>query len=113
LPFLTNGRAGADVGPVSKGAKGDLGKRNAPTVINAGFQTAQFWDGRAPALMEQAKGPILNPVEMAMKTPEEVVEQLRKIDGYQDAFRRAFPGDADPLTYDHDHCRVEHARREV
>jgi cytochrome c peroxidase len=99
--LLTEGRAGVDVGPTSRGAMGTFGKRNSPTVINAGFQTAQRWDGRARDLVEQAKDPILNPIEMAMRTAEEVVEYLRKVDGYSDAFRHAFPGDADPLTYDH------------
>jgi len=41
--LLTQGRSGADVTPTSKGAKGSFGKRNSPTVINAGFQQAQFW----------------------------------------------------------------------
>jgi len=99
--FLTKGRAGADTTPTSKGGTGIFGKRNTPTVINAGFQIAQFWDGRARDLVEQAKGPILNPIEMAIRTPEEVIERLRNIEGYQEAFRRAFPADPDPLTYDH------------
>jgi cytochrome c peroxidase len=97
--ILTGDRAGVDSGPTSKGATGALGKRNAPTVINAGFQAAQFWDGRSSTLAEQAKGPILNPDEMAMKTADEVIEQLRKADGFQDAFRSAFPGDVDPITF--------------
>jgi cytochrome c peroxidase len=98
--FLTDGRAGADTTATSKGDTGLLGKRNTPTVINAGFQTAQFWDGRAPDLAVQAKGPILNPVEMAIRTPEEVVERISNIEGYPEAFRRAFPDDKVPLTYD-------------
>jgi len=99
--LLTKGRAGADVTPTSKGATGIFGKRNSPTVINAGFQTAQFWDGRAHDLVEQAKGPILNPIEMAIRTPADVLAALRQIDGYPESFRRAFPGDPDPITYDH------------
>jgi cytochrome c peroxidase len=99
--LLTEGGAGVDVGPTSKGAMGTFGKRNSPTVINAGFQAAQRWDGRAGDLVEQAKDPILNPVEMAMRTAEEVVEHFRKVEGYRDVFRHAFPGDADPITYDH------------
>lgn len=98
--LLTEGRAGADVSPTSKGAKGTFGTRNSPTVINAGFQTAQFWDGRAKDLVEQAKGPILNPVEMGMQTEQEVVEHLRGSEGHVGAFRRAFPGESDPVSYD-------------
>ena len=99
--LLTEGRAGADVTATSKGAMGTFGTRNSPTVINAGFQAFQFWDGRVPDLFEQAKGPILNPVEMAMKTPEEVCDNLRKVEGYPEAFRRAFPGTGEAVTYDH------------
>jgi cytochrome c peroxidase len=99
--LLTKGRAGADITPTSKGATGVFGKRNSPTVINAGFQSMQFWDGRARDLAEQAKGPILNPIEMALKTPEDVLAHLRNLEGYPEAFRRAFPGVAEPLTYDH------------
>lgn len=99
--LLTQGRSGTDNTPTSKGATGVSGKRNTPTVINAGFQSVQFWDGRAPNLVEQAKGPILNPIEMALRTPEEVIERLRHEPGYLDAFRRAFPGDPDPITFEH------------
>jgi cytochrome c peroxidase len=99
--LLTQGRAGADVTPTSQGATGIFGKRNTPTVINAGFQFRQFWDGRAGNFVEQAKGPILNPIEMAIRTPADVIARLRSLDGYQEAFRRAFPGDPDPVTFDH------------
>jgi len=99
--LLTGGRAGADVTPTSEGTTGISGKRNTPTVINAGFQFRQFWDGRAPNLAEQAKGPILNPIEMALRTPEEVLERLRHNEGYPEAFRHAFPGDPDPINFDH------------
>jgi cytochrome c peroxidase len=99
--LLTGDRAGVDNTPTAKGAMGTPGKRNSPTVINAGFQTMQFWDGRASDLVEQAKGPVLNPIEMGMSSPDEVVERLKKIEGYWEAFQDAFPGDPDPLTYDH------------
>ena len=48
--------SGVDYKPTSTGAKGIAGSRNAPTVLNAGFQRMQFWDGRASDLVEQAKG---------------------------------------------------------
>jgi cytochrome c peroxidase len=99
--LLTEGRAGVDNTPTSKGATGTFGKRNSPTVINAGFQTAQFWDGRATDLIEQAKGPVLNPIEMGMPNADEVVKRVKQIAGYEEAFRRAFPGDLEPITYDH------------
>ncbi len=98
--LLTEGRAGTDHTPTSKGTIGEFGKRNSPTVINAGFQFAQFWDGRSPDLVDQAKGPVLNPIEMGMKTPMEVMDRLRGIEGYAEAFQRAFPNDPQPMTYD-------------
>lgn len=93
-------RGGADVGAFSKGHQGKLGGRNAPSVYNAAGQIAQFWDGRAPTVEEQAKGPVLNPVEMAMPDPAYVTNVLHSIPGYATAFANAFPGEADPITYD-------------
>ncbi|GAB4359031.1 MAG: cytochrome c peroxidase [Gammaproteobacteria bacterium] len=97
---LGKGQAGIDNRPTAVGAKGDLGTRNTPTVLNAGWQFAQFWDGRAKDLADQAKQPILNPIEMAMPSPEAVVEKLKKIPEYREGFARAFPESDDPLTYD-------------
>lgn len=91
---------GADNEQFSKGHKGKLGGRNAPTVFNAAGQLAQFWDGRAPDVEEQAKGPVLNPLEMAMPDPDYVLRVLRSIPGYVTAFEQAFPGDRDPISYD-------------
>lgn len=93
-------KGGADVGRFSKGHKGQLGGRNAPTVFNAAGQIAQFWDGRAPSVEEQAKGPVLNPVEMAMPDPAYVTNVVKSIPGYVKAFSQAFPGQKDPITYD-------------
>jgi cytochrome c peroxidase len=98
--LLDHQQAGVDYRPTSKGAKGEFGKRNAPTVLNAGFQIVQFWDGRAADLVEQAKGPVLNPVEMAMRTEKEVVDQLTSTEGYPGDFARAFPGQEQPMTFD-------------
>ena len=75
------------------------GPRNAPTALNAVLNEAQFWDGRAPSVEEQAKGPVLNPVEMGMPSADFVVEVLKSIPGYVDAFKAAFPGEADPVNY--------------
>ena len=90
---------GVDGKPFSPGHKKQLGGRNSPTVYNAGGHVLQFWDGRAPNLEEQAKGPILNPVEMAMPSEARVIETLKSIPGYVTAFQKAFPGEADPVTY--------------
>jgi cytochrome c peroxidase len=71
--------------------------RNSPTVLHAMFNATQFWDGRAPSLEEQAKLPILNPIEMGQKSPEDVVAKVRAIPEYKDAFPKVFGREA---TYD-------------
>jgi len=91
---------GVDNEPTSPGHKGARGERNSPTVYNAALHIAQFWDGRAADVEEQAKGPILNPAEMAMGSDVEVVDILKSIPGYATAFAAAFPGEADPIHYD-------------
>lgn len=90
---------GVDNQPTSKGAEGKLGGRNAPTTLNAGFHIAQFWDGRAPDLAAQAKGPVLNPIEMGMPDEASVLERLKEA-GYAELFKKAFPDAEQPLTYD-------------
>jgi len=91
---------GVDNEKTSPGHKGQRGDRNSPTVYNAAFHFVQFWDGRAADVEEQAKGPVLNPVEMAMPSGEEVVKRLEAVDGYRKAFAAAFPGEGQPITYD-------------
>jgi cytochrome c peroxidase len=81
----------------SAGVGGQHGARNAPTVLNAMFQALQFWDGRAATLEDQAKLPILNPVEMGRKSPEEVVAAVRGIPEYAQAFKQTYGRD---VTYD-------------
>lgn len=75
------------------------GPRNAPTALNAVLNEAQFWDGRADDLKAQAKGPVQAGVEMA-NTPENVVVTLKSMPAYAEAFATAFPGEADPVTFD-------------
>ncbi len=91
---------GVDGTPTSTGHKNQKGGRNAPTVYNAAGHVAQFWDGRAPTVEEQAKGPVLNPIEMAMASKEEVIAVLGSMPGYVDAFNKAFPNEKEPLSYD-------------
>lgn len=93
-------RYGVDGAPTSTGHKQQKGGRNAPTVYNAGAHVAQFWDGRAVTLEEQAKGPVLNPVEMAMKDAASVEAVVASIPGYGPLFKKAFPKDKKPITYD-------------
>jgi len=91
---------GVDNEPTSDGHKGQKGTRNSPTVYNAALHFAQFWDGRAPNVEEQAKGPVTNPVEMAMKSGKQVIAVLKSMPEYVEAFQKAFPADKDPVTYD-------------
>ena len=70
---VDNNHAGVDNERTSPGDGGKRGGRNSPTVLNAGFHFAQFWDGRAASLEEQAKGPILNPIEMGMPDEKAVL----------------------------------------
>jgi len=91
---------GVDHEPVSDGHRGQKGTRNSPTVYNAAGHVAQFWDGRASTIEEQAKGPVLNPVEMAMPSERVVVAVLKSMPEYVSAFRKAFPGPKDPVSYD-------------
>jgi len=91
---------GVDGQPVSDGHKGQKGTRNAPTVYNAAGHFVQFWDGRAPNVEEQAKGPVMNPVEMAMSSDKAVVAVLKSMPEYVDAFKKAFPDDKDPVSFE-------------
>jgi cytochrome c peroxidase len=83
----------ADPSPFSSGVGGKKGGRQAPPVINRVFSAAQFWDGRADSLEQQAVGPIQNAVEMAMPSMEMVVERLKGNSSYVADFQAAFPPD--------------------
>jgi len=91
---------GVDNQPTSDGHKGQKGNRNSPTVYNAAGHFAQFWDGRAKDVEEQAKGPVLNPVEMAMPSEKHVLAVLNSIPEYQVMFKKSFPEDKNPVSYD-------------
>ena len=93
-------RGGVDNEPTSPGFKNQRGDRNSPTTLNAGFHFAQFWDGRAENLKAQAKGPVLNPVEMAMPAEAEVIKRLKADPAYPAMFAKAFPEAAGAITYD-------------
>lgn len=93
-------RFGVDGEPTSLGHGGQRGDRNAPTVYNAALHLSQFWDGRAADVEEQAQGPVLNPVEMAMPSAAFVNEVLRSIPGYRPLFEKAFPGEAQPVRFE-------------
>lgn len=83
----------------SIGVRDQVGGRSAPTVWNSAFNSVQFWDGRAPSLEAQAKGPVTNPAEMGMKSWDDVIARLKSIAGYNQAFSAAF-GSGDAINVD-------------
>lgn len=91
---------GVDNLPVSPGFDGTLGTRNSPTTFNAWFHTSQFWDGRSPDLVDQAKGPPLNPIEMGLSEPADVENILANLPEYPEMFAAAFPEETNPITFD-------------
>ena len=100
------GLAGVDLQETSIGHGWQKGPRNAPTVLNAVFNIAQFWDGRAKDLAEQAKGPVQASIEMN-NSREGLLATVQSLQGYVDRFRRAFPGAGDPVTFDNVAAAIE------
>ena len=92
------GMGGVDALPTSVGHGWQKGPRNAPTVYNALFNGAQFWDGRAADLAEQAMGPVQAAVEMN-NTPDQVVATLNSMDAYREHFVQAVPDEVEPVSF--------------
>src|SRR5690606_25534884 len=92
--------------PTSIGHGWQKGPRNSPTVFNAVFNAAQFWDGRAADLAEQAKGPVQAGVEMS-SSPDRVVSTLKSMPEYIERFEDAFPGQDNPVTFDNMAVAIE------
>ena len=90
-------RGFTDRRPTSEGIDGKLGRRNAPTSMNAMFFTTLFLDGRAASLEEQARLPIVNPIEMGQPDGATVAKVVGAIPEYQRDFASAFGG---PVSYD-------------
>ena len=80
---------GSDNLQTSIGHNWQRGPINSPTVLNSSLSLAQFWDGRAKDLKEQAGGPIANPGEMAF-THQLAIEVIASIPQYREEFARAF-----------------------
>ncbi|MGS0695524.1 cytochrome-c peroxidase [Shewanella sp. 0m-4] len=80
---------GVDALPTSIGHNWQEGPINSPTVLNAEYGLAQFWDGRAKDLKEQAAGPIANPKEMGF-THELAVDTVRSMPAYQARFETVY-----------------------
>lgn len=100
------GLGGVDGLETSVGHGWQAGPRNAPTMLNAVYNIAQFWDGRAPDLAAQAKGPVQAGVEMN-NTPDQVVATLNSMPAYVESFQAAFPGENDPVSFDNFALAIE------
>ena len=72
--------------PVSTGINSQQGGRSAPTAINRGFSTAQFWDGRAATLEDQSIGPFANLIEHGFASHDELIKKINSIKGYKKLF---------------------------
>ncbi|MCU7843840.1 MAG: c-type cytochrome [Candidatus Thiodiazotropha sp. (ex Monitilora ramsayi)] len=96
---LEDRAAGVDNLPTPTGTGGTPGKRNTPTVLNAGWQTTLYWDGRAWDLADQAGKAILNPSEMGMPNEQAVIDKIAALPDYVEAFRKAFPDSETVLSY--------------
>ena len=75
--------------PFGVGVRGQMGTRKPPTIINAAYSPAFFWDSRASTLEEQALGPLMNPTEMG-NTPAKLISTVSAIKGYHEWFRDVF-----------------------
>ncbi len=106
---------GVDGGALSGGLNAQLAGREVQTVLNAVFNKSQYWDGRATDLQDQVVNSVMANPKALLKTrggpmainaadlaatKQRAVEQLKSLPGYVAAFKTAFPGEADPLTYD-------------
>lgn len=86
---------------VSEGIDKLTGTRNAPTVINAAFNKAQFWDGRSPDLEDQALHPFVNPVEMGLANHDPILKIVRTDPDYVKQFKKVFNVDPSQITIKH------------
>jgi cytochrome c peroxidase len=93
-------RGGADAAVSSTGIRGQIGPINSPTTLNSSLHFAQFWDGRAATLEEQAAGPVANPLEMGAEWPT-VVATLQQDDWYAPRFAAAYPAGLTQETVTH------------
>ncbi len=97
---------GVDLMETAIGHGWQKGPRNSPTVLNAVFNMAQFWDGRAKDLKEQAMGPVQAAVEMN-STPDRSVRTLKSIPEYVARFRKSFPQENDAVTFENMALAIE------
>lgn len=90
---------GMDGLALARGIRDQIGTRNSPSVFNAALQDSLFWDGRAASVEAQARGPLLNPAEMAMPDEASVVAVVARDPRYQSLFAQAFPDNSMPISF--------------
>ncbi|MCW7506757.1 cytochrome-c peroxidase [Leptospira levettii] len=83
--------AGMDRQSTPRGTFGQLGKRNTPTILNVGYSSVLFWDGRRNSLYDQAIDPFINPIEMSLSSESELIQKIQNDPSYSEYFVRAFP----------------------
>jgi cytochrome c peroxidase len=86
---------------VAEGIKNKKGTRNTPTVVNAGYYTTEFWDGRRSSLEEQAKDPFVNSVEHGLKDHSPIIKVIRSDSSYPEQFKKVFGIEPDAITIEH------------
>jgi cytochrome c peroxidase len=85
---------------VSEGIDKLTGTRNAPTIVNAAYFGAMFWDGRSPSLEDQALHPFVNPVEMGLEDHQPILDIVRSDPDYVKAFKEVFGKSGEAVTMD-------------
>src|SRR5689334_3438544 len=90
-------KAGADGLDFSVGAGKKKLTRNTPTILNAAFAATQFWDGRSESVEDATKAILLDPTVMA-STDARIADTMKSMPEYAEAFKKAFPDAADPIT---------------
>jgi cytochrome c peroxidase len=74
--------------------------RNAPTVLNAAGQISEHWTGNRTDVEDQAKQALIGPPSFGMPSYQAAEEKLKGIKGYTPLFKKAFPGEKDPVNVD-------------
>jgi cytochrome c peroxidase len=77
-----------------------INPRNSPTLFNAAGQISAHWIGNRADVEDQARQSVTGPPSFGMPSLEAVEKRLKEIKGYGDLFKKAFPGDTNPITVD-------------
>jgi cytochrome c peroxidase len=80
----------SDGHPRAHGRADEIETRNTPSLLNALYLDALFWDGRSASLESQALAPLTNPAEHAFRSESEIVAAVRHNPSYVRAFQNAF-----------------------